>query len=774
MPKANHDPKAPSRRLLSLFGASTLAFMACDTSIESRSASAQTQNAEAKHMIAAQRSSSVRVRVAGTESCGRCSLPELETLLGARARKPLPKDPLALPKDAQAYALGQNYRWSVKFLDSLEVRLSATKAPPAANLLPPQAGSAQTPNRGLPQLYSRRGGNLDSVEALRQRYQAQFVREIDSSDQELDALRERALRRSLVAQPDLAGLYWVDAAFESPEQMLRFGRELQALPEVEFVQLQPLNVPPPQDIPPKSSDLSGGQGYLGPDPGVNGLYAWKQGYFGEGVRISDCEYAWEIKHEDLTENPLEVEKGQSAASSNPDHGTAVMGIVVAGHNGYGVKGLAPKAKPAVYPEGPNRRTASVTNAIRDSSAGDIVMLEMQTYGRSQKQLVPAEYDKPVWMATKTGTDAGILVIAAAGNGYENLDIPFYKSYLDRGDSGAIIVGAGTANRNHSKMDFSTYGKRVDIQAWGEKVVTTGYGDLKTFGGDKRQKYTRVFAGTSSATPIASGAAALIQSFAKKEHGKFLTPIEMRKLLIDTGIPQKSGGRIGPMPNVKAAMEKLGNAEPDTEKPKVKITAPDKDIKVTLEKDESFHALKIEVEASDNKRVQAVHLEVDGKKVGDADKEAPYIFNVELEAGEYELVAVAIDPSDNEGRSKTLEAEILPFEEAGGGDTDDSTESKSDSENNSDSNSKSDDIPESDKSNSTADASESKSESESESDTDEDSDNAEDSDDEDSDDSNNQDKPDAPKPRGCALAESSPGPVTMALAFALLAGLRRKR
>lgn len=723
--------------------------------------------------------SGVQVRVAGQMRCRSCSIAELESVLGAKPRKALAKDPLFLPPELEAEGYAQqrsNYRWTVKFQDHLEVRLNSQRA--AALDLLASKRSAETPNQGLAQLYSRRSGaELDAVEDLRQRYQARFLQEITTPEEEIDKLRERALRRSLVAQPDLAAIYRVEAEFESSEEMLRFGKELQALPEVEFVYLQPLNVPRPEDLPPKSSDLSGGQGFLGPNPGVNGEYAWKQGIMGEGVRVTDCEGGWEIAHEDLSENPIQIEKGQKPRGIAVDHGTAAMGMILAGHNGYGVKGLAPKVSPAAYPDYPNRQVTAVTNALKDSEKGDILMLELQTSGRSGRKFVPVEYDKRIWTVVKTGTDAGVLVIAAAGNGGEDLDDSFYKSYMDRGDSGAIIVGAGTANSQHNKMGFSTYGKRVNVHGWGEKVVTTGYGDLKKFGGEERQKYTRQFAGTSSATPVVVGSAALIQSFVKKEHDRVLSPKEMRTLLVETGVAQGSGGHIGPIPDVKAAFEKMGKGEKDEEKPKVKITKPKKDIKATLEKDQDAHALKIEVEASDNKALKSVHLEVDGKKIGDADEEEPYIFDVELEAGSYKIVAVATDSSKNEGRSKELEAKISPFDEKSGGE-----ESESGSESESDSDSDSAGESESGGDDTKGDESESDSESGSESgaDTEKESDSGGDSDSEtggesegESDGSSQQAEPE-PKPvkKGCAMQDTTPLPATLAFGLLILAGLRR--
>lgn len=77
----------------------------------------------------AQRSAStgVRVRVAGQAHCRGCSIEDLQSLLGARPRKVLPKDPLQLPDPLRQgddiQNLQQNVRWSVKFRDELQVRL---------------------------------------------------------------------------------------------------------------------------------------------------------------------------------------------------------------------------------------------------------------------------------------------------------------------------------------------------------------------------------------------------------------------------------------------------------------------------------------------------------------------------------------------------------------------------------------------------------------------------------------------------------------------------
>jgi hypothetical protein len=93
---------------------------------------------------------------------------------------------------------------------------------------------------------------------------------------------------------------------------------------------------------------------------------------------------------------------------------------------------------------------------------------------------------------------------------------------------------------------------VNVQGWGQNVFTLGYGHFDCYGGDLRQCYTSTFAGTSSASPFAASAAVALQDAADDP----LSPQNLRALLIDTGIPQGSGGHIGPFIDLRAALDEL--------------------------------------------------------------------------------------------------------------------------------------------------------------------------------------------------------------------------
>ena len=159
---------------------------------------------------------------------------------------------------------------------------------------------------------------------------------------------------------------------------------------------------------------------------------------------------------------------------------------------------------------------------------------------------------------------------AGANGRQDLDLPIYSSannghwpFLPWNDSGAILVGAGAVPASfggsttaRSRLSFSNYGSTVDLQGWGERVWTLGYGDAYSIEGS-RYYYTRG-SGTSVAAPIVASACALLQSAFKARTAAALSPAEVTQLLAATGSVQQSGinpasQKIGPLPNVTAAI-----------------------------------------------------------------------------------------------------------------------------------------------------------------------------------------------------------------------------
>lgn len=356
-----------------------------------------------------------------------------------------------------------------------------------------------------------------------------------------------------------------------PDKVDRLEEELRLFPFVNYIGFDYINpITPPYDILPTTPLYESQQLYLFDDPGVNMDYAWSLGFNGQGVRIRDVEYGYNGNHEELHQKNNFLEPNKSlplwVTPEYSEHGTATVGVIQADKGAYGVSGMAYGVEEVVlFAEGTNEdglnRNAAVLRAIEASVSGDIILYEMQTYGvgasDDDPKYVPAEFDYTLWHLTKMATEQGIIVVAAAGNGGQDLDAPEYASYKSRGDSGAILVGAGSPNRAHERLDFSTYGSLVKVQGWGRNVLTTGYGSYAQVGGDFNQNYVQ-FSGTSSATPIVASVIAVLQSASVALNGAFLSKEEVLNLIVDTGYPQGGimGGSIGPLPNMQAALSSL--------------------------------------------------------------------------------------------------------------------------------------------------------------------------------------------------------------------------
>ncbi|MBS4040513.1 MAG: S8 family peptidase [Flavobacteriales bacterium] len=361
--------------------------------------------------------------------------------------------------------------------------------------------------------------------------------------------------------------------------LMEIAKKIEEKNTVQYVSLvakTPI-APPAFDIPPISSNLQSLQTYLNANPGLNVQALWNQNIIGNGIRIRNVEYGFNKNHEEFHQTNIFLAPGTTihadASFDFTEHGTGTFGIVYGHAGNYGVTGIAHGATECIlYPEwqqtGYNRILA-VNLSIQASVAGDIIVYEMQTGGVGvSTNYVPAEFNQVIWDLTKAATDAGIIVVAAAGNGNQNLDHPDYANYMNRGNSGAIIVGAGTADILHNRIWYSTFGNRVDVQGWGVNVQTSGFNSINQthqFGGDFNQSY-RTFSGTSSATAmIGPTVALLLQLYKNLNNNQLLTGEQLRNLMQQTGIAQGTGttGNIGPFPNLLAAANHIQTLSENT-------------------------------------------------------------------------------------------------------------------------------------------------------------------------------------------------------------------
>lgn len=85
-----------------------------------------------------------------------------------------------------------------------------------------------------------------------------------------------------------------------------------------------------------------------------------------------------------------------------------------------------------------------------------------------------------------------------------------------------MVGSATSATPRSRLASSSFGSRIDCYAWGQDIHAASAAGTNTYD---------AFSGTSGASAIIAGVAASIQGMALAKRGQFLTPAEVRQLLL---------------------------------------------------------------------------------------------------------------------------------------------------------------------------------------------------------------------------------------------------
>ncbi len=386
---------------------------------------------------------------------------------------------------------------------------------------------------------------------------------------------------------------------------------------VEFAYVKPPIAPPSASD--AGDDLRPRQGYLDDPPeGIGAAAAWERpGGRGEGVRLIDIEGEWRFTHEDLRRGRLAGgHPGGDVARRN--HGTNVLGMLGALHNGRGISGICPEAALRAVSYQPEERWGSAL-AIKHAAdllrPGDILLLEMMRPGPrtpadedTQLGYLPVDYWPDDLTAIQYATSIGVIVVEAAGNGAQHLDDPVYSGpgpgfrpqrpnpfMRDGLDSGAVVVGAGAPpgdrfGPDRSRLDFSNWGTTIDAQGWGREVATTGGlgpgADEKRPGDAEDRWYTERFSGTSSAAPMVAGALACVQGVLRAAGRRPLTPDQARRALRETGSPQQPAADgtlepIGNRPDIAGLIEWALDATPPPDRTPTRRPSPMK-ITITIE------------------------------------------------------------------------------------------------------------------------------------------------------------------------------------------------
>jgi subtilisin family serine protease len=265
--------------------------------------------------------------------------------------------------------------------------------------------------------------------------------------------------------------------------------------------------------------------------------AWDITTGSPAVKVAVLDTGYALNHEDLTAqwltNPGETGAGKETNGVDDDsngliddwrgwdfhandndpgatsigHGTQVAGLVGAtGNNSKGVASLNWNVSILpikVLSDGGTGTTASLISGLAYARSLGVHVVNMSLGGSSPDSLLEAEINADI--------AAGIAVIAAAGNcgdpsTYVLNGCDFVGQVMYPANYGQVL-SVGATNLSDSRASFSSYGGNLDIMAPGSGAIRTP----TISGGNTTTAYTNSVNGTSYASPVVAGLAALIKA-----------------------------------------------------------------------------------------------------------------------------------------------------------------------------------------------------------------------------------------------------------------------
>lgn len=231
---------------------------------------------------------------------------------------------------------------------------------------------------------------------------------------------------------------------------------------------------------------------------VGSITAWDAGYTGEGIKVAVLDSGIMNDHEEFEGRIAEHwdMKPETPVESTVDikgHGTHVSGIIAANKgNGKGGAGIAPEASLYVYDISDSKGIISsdaqfraINKAIEDGI--DIMNMSFGSplYSEQENTIIQKAYD------------AGIAMFVAAGN--DSAEAYAYPASLEN------VCSVAALQEDGRRSYFSTYNDAVDMAFPGTDVWSAYNESTSAY------EYQ---SGTSQATPIAAGVAAIILSGAE--------------------------------------------------------------------------------------------------------------------------------------------------------------------------------------------------------------------------------------------------------------------
>lgn len=227
---------------------------------------------------------------------------------------------------------------------------------------------------------------------------------------------------------------------------------------------------------------------------VGSVYAWDAKHKGQNVTVAVLDTGVSVGSSDSVNCTIHEDKTEDNNKKDGNgHGTHVAGIVAAKLDNKGGAGIAPEATivdiKVLNAAGSGKDSniiQGITAAMKAEYSVDIMNMSLGGVG----------YNPAVEVVVNKAYEQGIAIFVSAGNdGGNNM---CYPAALDN------VICVGAIDNNNQRAYFSNYGPWVDLSAPGVDIWSIGI-DANENGG------FACMSGTSQASPVAAGEAAVILS-----------------------------------------------------------------------------------------------------------------------------------------------------------------------------------------------------------------------------------------------------------------------
>ena len=247
---------------------------------------------------------------------------------------------------------------------------------------------------------------------------------------------------------------------------------------------------------------------LSPGQDINVERVWNGGNLGDGITVAVVDDGMHHQHADLHENVEESKNhdytgGNEIYDPTETHGTAVAGIIAARDNMIGMRGVAPRARIYGYNLLVSGVMANEANAMSRNAA--TTAISNNSWGPGDSAVPePAQslWEAAVKDGVTTGYDGkGVFYVWAAGNGARGGDY----STLDEYSNFYAVTAVCAVNYADVRSVYSEKGANLWVCG-----PSNGRGVPGIATTDNGNRYQDSFGGTSAATPMVSGVAALVR------------------------------------------------------------------------------------------------------------------------------------------------------------------------------------------------------------------------------------------------------------------------